>query len=95
MQNEIAHLLSYVKNMTCEYERNGDRHTGAEAVGHIQKKFDYFEDDIATTEDFIEYAATKSTFSGKHYLIHCPGSAPVTSREWLLRELQRFRNVDH
>ena len=90
-QDEINHLLSFVASTDCKYERNGTMHTGAEAVEHINKKYDYYSDDITSTEDFIEYSATKSKMSGKYYKIHCGNSAPIKSQKWLLTELQAYR----
>lgn len=90
-QNEINHLLAFVKNTQCTYERNGKSHTGVEAVEHIMKKYKYFQDDIVTTEDFIEYAATKSKMSGKHYLVHCPSEPTIKSSDWILTELAHYR----
>lgn len=92
INQEISHLLNYVATTDCQYERNGDFHSGKYAVKHIKKKHKYFADDIATTEDFIKYAATKSKMSGKYYLIHCPSIAPLKSQDWLLAELQRYRH---
>lgn len=91
MQDEIKHLLNYVQSTQCIYERNGDMHSGEEAVEHIEKKYAYFSDDIESAEDFIKYAATKSTFSGKHYKIHCEDKTSMSSSEWLLSELARYR----
>lgn len=91
-QSEIAHLLSFVQSTDCTYERNGKRHSGKEAVDHIKKKYDYFADDIDTAEDFIKYAATKSKMSGKYYLVHCPSQDTIKSKDWLLSELQNYRN---
>ena len=90
-QDEITHLLDYVSNTDCKYERNGSLHTGAEAVEHINKKYDYFKDDIKSTEDFIKYSATKSKMSGKYYKIHCGNVKSVNSKDWLMKELQRYR----
>lgn len=90
---EIQHLLSYVKSTECQYERNGNMHSGIEAVAHIQKKYDYYYDDIKTTEDFIEYSASQSKLSGRSYQIHCVNQPTVTSREWLLLELALFRST--
>jgi len=90
-KTEIEHLLNYVSSTHCRYERNGDMHSGQEAVEHIKKKYDYYDEEIETAEDFIEYSATKSTLSGAHYKIHCQGQAPTTSRVWLLAELTRYR----
>lgn len=90
-QDEITHLLSFVAATDCKYERNGSMHTGAEAVEHINKKYDYYSDDITSTEDFIEYSATQSKMSGKYYKIHCKGTPVIKSQDWLLTELQAYR----
>ncbi|MGK0443793.1 MAG: hypothetical protein ACJA1U_000721 [Bermanella sp.] len=90
-QAEIQHLMAFVQQTACEYERNGTRHSGKDALEHIQKKYDYYEDDIQTTEDFIRLSATKSTMSGKEYWVHCPNKKAITSQQWLLDELNRLR----
>ncbi|MCU7960244.1 MAG: DUF5329 domain-containing protein [gamma proteobacterium symbiont of Bathyaustriella thionipta] len=91
MQNEIDHLLEFVKNTDCQYERNGDLHSGPEAVAHIRKKYNYFKDDIDSSEKFIELSASKSTMSGKFYMIHCADQPSIKSQQWLLQELHRYR----
>ncbi|WP_446010773.1 DUF5329 family protein [Candidatus Electrothrix sp.] len=90
-QAEVAHLLQFVKSSTCRINRNGSFHQGEEAAEHIQKKYDYFQDKIRTTEDFIKYSASKSTMSGKYYTVHCDGQKPIRTRDWLLRELEAYR----
>lgn len=87
---EIQHLLAFVKNTQCTYIRNGTHHSGEEAVKHIEKKYNYFADDIKTTEDFIRLSATKSTMSGKTYSVICDGKT-TSSAQWLLDELREFR----
>ena len=91
-QYEIAHLLKFIETTECKYERNGTLHNGAEAVKHINKKYQYYADDIKSTEDFIKYAATKSKISGKYYKIHCLNKAVVTSQMWLFVELEMLRS---
>ena len=88
---EINHLLNYVKTTECTYIRNGDAYKGPKAVSHIQRKYDYFDDDIHSAEDFIRLSATKSTMSGSKYHIKCPGQPEVESGKWLLEELARYR----
>jgi hypothetical protein len=90
-KQEIELLLDYVRQSDCLLKRNGSEHTGKKAVSHIQKKYDYFRDDIKTTEDFIKYSATKSTMSGKYYTIRCTGEEETRSSDWLLKELYRYR----
>lgn len=93
-QNEIQHLLSFVAESDCRYERNGDMYTGAEAATHIQRKYEYYKDKIRTSEDFIQLSATQSLVSRKKYKIHCPNHETITSQDWLLNELQKFRSVN-
>lgn len=92
MQAEIDHLIKYVKVSDCKFIRNGKAHRPDEAVEHILKKYDHFEDRIETTEDFIEYCASKSILSKQPYKIGCPGREVVESKRWFMEELERFRN---
>lgn len=92
-QDEIDHLLNFVASTDCQYERNGTMHDGTEAVEHINKKYEYYLDDIETTEDFIKFSASKSKMSGKYYKIHCKNKAPVKSQDWLLTELAAYRKL--
>jgi hypothetical protein len=91
-QKEINHLLEFVANTTCQYERNGSVYDGARAEKHINRKYEYFKDKINSAEDFIKYSATKSTMSGKHYKIHCDNIATQNSSDWLLNELKKYRD---
>ncbi len=88
---EVEHLLEFVKNSGCKFERNGKLHDGERASRHIRDKYEYFIDEITSTETFIEYAATKSMISGKYYLVLCGDSGPVKTADWLLIELKNYR----
>ena len=92
--SEIDYLIQFVENSSCKIERNGKYHDGNDAVAHIQKKYNYFKDEITTAELFIEYSASKSTVSGKYYLVRCGESQPFRTREWLLNELKRYREIE-
>ena len=54
-------------------------------------KYDYFRDDIKSTEEFIEYSASKSTMSGEYYTVTCPGFETIKTQDWLLAELKKYR----
>ncbi len=90
-KREVLHLLEFVVSTDCSFERNGSKHTGEEAYKHIKRKYEHYKNDITTTEEFIEYSATKSTVSGKEYLVYCETGTPVTSKDWLLKELSVYR----
>jgi hypothetical protein len=90
-QSEIIYLLNFVASTACQYERNGNFHNGKEAFEHINKKYKYYSDEIQSTEDFIQYAASKSKMSGKYYKIHCHNKSSIKSQDWLLTELMVYR----
>ena len=91
--DEINHLLNFVENTECIYIRNGNEHKGPEARTHIQKKYDYYHDDIKSAEDFIKYSATKSLLSGSRYKVDCPNEKQQFSDDWLLSELKMYRSL--
>ncbi|HEY1058289.1 MAG TPA: DUF5329 domain-containing protein [Limnobacter sp.] len=92
-QREIEHLLAFVEQSPCEFNRNGSWYTTKDAVKHIRRKYQYLLDrDLTdTAELFIERAASESSFSGKAYQVRCPGQAVVRSGDWLRAELARYR----
>lgn len=91
-EHEILYLLNVVETTKCKYIRNGDIYSGPQAVKHIQKKYDYFKNDINSAEDFIRLSATKSTMSGRKYHILCKGEDPYDSDVWLLLRLSEYRS---
>lgn len=97
LQNEIQFLKNYIQTSPCQFNRNGDVHTTQEALKHIERKYQYFKDDITSAEMFIEKSASKSTMSGKAYTVICPadsgtGQQTLSSQTWLLRALAVYRN---
>ncbi|MDB5962830.1 MAG: hypothetical protein JWP59_4124 [Massilia sp.] len=93
VQQEVTYLLDAVGSSQCQFNRNGAWYEGEQARAHLRKKFDYLakKNMVATTENFIERAATSSSTSGKNYQIRCPGAAPVDSAVWLQERLASLR----
>ena len=90
-RHEVLHLLEYLRNSDCAMERNGKKHDSEDAYSHVKRKYEYFQGEIRTSEDFIEYSASKSTMSGKFYRIFCKNESAVLTRDWLLEELHDYR----
>ena len=88
---EIDHLLAFVAGSSCTFLRNGNAYRGSDAAAHIRKKYDHFKSEIASAEDFIRLAATKSEFSGRRYEVRCGSDAPILAADWLQGELAAFR----
>lgn len=92
---EIEYLISFVETSPCKINRNGKYYNGKEAIVHIQKKYAFFKNDISTAEQFIDYSATKSTLSGKYYSVKCGSGQPFKTSDWLLNELNNYRDKNH
>jgi hypothetical protein len=90
---EIDHLFDFVAHSDCRFYRNGSWHGMDEARDHLALKYEYLapRGKADSAEAFIENGASRSSFSGKDYLVECPGSAAVPSNGWLRAELERFR----
>ena len=92
-KKEIEHLLEFVTESDVIFLRNGDSHKPKEAAEHIRKKYDYYLKKISTAEDFIRLSATKSALSGKIYHVKLKDGSKKTNSEWLLAELENFREA--
>ncbi len=90
-QQEITHLIDFIRSSPCSMERNGRRYQGTEAIKHILNKQAYFKEKIDSAEQFIRYSATKSELSGRPYMAYCVGEPALESKVWLLRELKQYR----
>lgn len=88
---EIRHLLAFVADSGCTFIRNGDRHDAASASAHLAMKYGKAKAKLATPEQFIEYVATGSYFTGREYRVQCPGQPETASAAWLQRELRSAR----
>ena len=92
-QREITGLLQAVGTSGCHFIRGGTAYSAAEAQEHLSKKYEYMaaRDMLASTEDFISKAATRSSMSGEAYAIRC-GEAPAQkSDEWMKARLKAMR----
>ena len=90
---EIDALLAKLETSGCDFQRNGQWYKASDAKAHLLRKLDYLEDKslVATTEQFIERAASTSSRSGKPYFVRCGSAAPVESAAWLRDMLKAQR----
>ena len=89
-EQEIEHLMTYIRNSDCTFIRNDKAYDAARAGEHIQTKYKATRRWIKSTEDFIELTATRSSVSGKPYLVQC-GDGEIPCAQWLKAELERYR----
>ena len=90
---EIEQLLAFVASSGCQFNRNNTWYPAPEASAHLAEKERYLAERgrIASAEDFIAKAATKSSMTGKPYTVRCGSEPAIASEEWLMAELRRFR----
>lgn len=95
-QREITHLLEFVQQSGCQFNRSGTWYTSQDARQHLQRKYDYLEKKgwVNSAEDFIERAASKSSVSGRAYRVQCASEKAVPSAQWLTTELLRYRKKE-
>ena len=90
-QQEVSYLLDYIAQSGCTFMRNGKVYEAHQARDHINKKYEHIKKRISSTEQFITYAASKSSISGKPYEVNC-GEGAMLSSTWLEEELRNVRN---
>lgn len=91
---EVAALLALLRQSACRFERNGRWYDGERAADHLQRKLDYATGRGRTpvsSEQFIDAAASHSSFSGKPYRVQCGDAAPIPARTWFLASLKQLR----
>jgi hypothetical protein len=90
LEDEIVHLIAFVRQSPCTFIRNGSEYAGPEAADHIQAKYEHFKSRIKTVEDFIARAASRSILSGKPYAVRCDGKT-VPAADWIRAEDAAYR----
>lgn len=88
---EIEFLLARVTDSGYVFIRNGDEHEGPEAASHMRRKFEHFDDEIVTTEDFIDRSATRSLITRRAYEVQLPDGTRLETARWLRQELADYR----
>jgi hypothetical protein len=89
---EIEYLLQAVGESGCVFQRNGEQHDSAEAESHLRLKYRNGKRYVDSAEMFIKRLATKSSWTGKAFIIDCSGQS-MPSADWLMRELNTYRDT--
>lgn len=94
-QREIEALLRAVGASGCEFLRGGSTYAAAQAQVHLQNKYEYLATRgmLASTDDFIDKAATRSSMTGEPYAMRCGDASPQRSDEWLRARLRVLRQT--
>jgi hypothetical protein len=93
VRSEIEGLLTMLGTSQCQFYRNGSWHDGHAAESHLRMKYEYLSQrgTLASAEEFIDDAATKSSLSGETYAVKCGSDPEQPSATWLKSKLQQWR----
>lgn len=90
-RQKIEALIRHIEEMKdAKFVRNGTEYDAKTAGEFLRSKWKSQRKDIRTARDFIEKAATKSSVSGKPYLIRKKDGVETKSADYLLLELEKL-----
>jgi hypothetical protein len=94
-RGEIDAILMRLEASGCQFNRNGAWYPPATAKGHLLRKLEYLEDKglVDSAEQFIERGASRSSMTGRPYLVKCRDEQPVESQAWLTEQLESVRHA--
>lgn len=81
-------ISSLAKVQDGKFIRNGKEHTPEEAMAHMRKKWKWKKKAIKTPNDFITLLGTKSSSSGREYMIRHADGKETPSGEWFSVQLK-------
>ena len=89
-KKKIEFLISSVENLKgAKFIRNGKEHDGKEAAAHLRMKLQNALV-VQTADDFIRLCASKSSFTGKPYMIRLSDGKTIKSEEYFRKKLKEY-----
>ena len=86
---KINGLINHIESLSdAKFIRNGKEYTSANAAKFLRGKWDANKKDVKTPEDFITKVATKSSTTGKPYLIRFKDGKETPCGEYLRQRLK-------
>ncbi|MDH5655201.1 MAG: DUF5329 domain-containing protein [Spirochaetia bacterium] len=85
---KIENLIRAVETSSFIFIRNGIEYSSKKAASHMRMKLSRAGNRIRTADQFIRYIATKSSITGKPYLVRLKDGRIVLLSEWLGSILQ-------
>lgn len=91
-KEKIHYLLSSVENLKgAKFIRNGSEHDGKEAAKHLRLKLQNAGEKVQSADDFIRFCASKSSMSGKPYMIRFPDGETIKTEDYFRAKLREFK----
>ncbi len=90
-EEKIQTLLNRIEESKYIFIRNDKEYSAQKAREHLEMKYNRMKKRIKTANDFIDRLATKSSLSGKPYLMKNPANGKKTLlRVWLKAQLRNM-----
>jgi len=89
---KIEALIANLESKTdATFIRNGREYNSKDAAKFLRGKWQAYEKQIKTADDFIAKAATVSSTTGKPYLIRFKGAAEIRCGDHLTAQLKKLK----
>ena len=86
----IEYLLTAIGESGCTFIRNGKEYSSEDAESHLRMKYRRGKRWATDAGKFIERLASKSSMSGKPYLMRCEPDGEQPTAEWLEAKLADY-----
>ena len=93
-QTKIDRLLEEVRSSPAAFVRNDKEYDGAAAAAHLTRKLFFAGGRVKTARDFVLELASRSSQSGRPYLIRFTGQPARPLGDWLLERLAALEAAD-
>ena len=92
-KKKIDFLISSVENLKgATFIRNGSEYDGKKAADHLRMKLQNVLV-VQTADDFIRLCASKSSITGKPYLIRLPDGKTIKSEKYFREKLKKYSST--
>jgi hypothetical protein len=90
----IEALITNLETLTgAQFVRNGKAYSPATAGKFLRGKWKDRAEEVRNAEDFIEKVATRSSTTGRSYLVRYADKREITTAEFLRAQLERMRTA--
>ena len=87
-EEKIEALITSFKQLAgASFIRNGKHYDLNQAISHLRQKWTWKQSRIQSASDFITHAGSRSTVSGKPYVIRLADGSEITSEAWFVSQL--------
>ncbi|XDD50548.1 YfeK family protein [Leptospira sp. WS92.C1] len=92
-RKDLNLLMNSLESCQCKFIRNGAEHDPKEAREHMERKLNAVNGKIQTIPDFIENIGSKSSITGKPYLVKLSDGKTKEAAVWLKEKWEELSKV--